>query len=450
MLLGGLAVVAVGMAVAVLSDSGAAPNTPAVPAAARTQARVVETAVVPREVTVAPATRAANPTISVATAVKPVTITIVSDWSGAYGTALSAAARDYEKAHPGITIAINNQQTDLYSYLKTITAAGSGPDIVATYSSQIGQMSADGLILALDDYKIDLNFMLSSFVPSAVNGIMFKGKIWGLPEYIEGIELIYNKKLVTSQYLPLNTNDWSGLLSAATQFQKDNPGKTLVCNSGFAGGDAYHIAPVFFGNGVPAYVDETGKVYVNTPEAVKAMQWLRSMLPVSQKAQDYTSCTTAFKDGKVGIWWTGPWTITEIETAKIDYGIFAMGRPFASGGSLMLGKAAVTRKSTDTALDIMKYLAGVEAQKKFALAAKTAPATISALYSPEIQASSSLFAFGTALQNGVPIGPTPYSSTQWGPVGDAVKTIWTNPASSIPDVLKTAQLAIEAAVSKMK
>ena len=79
------------------------------------------------------------------------------------------------------------------------------------------------------------------------------------------------------------------LLAAATQFQKDNPGKTLICNQGFTSngdGDAYHVAPVFFGEGVPSYVDENGKAFLNTPEAIKAYQEVAANRAGSRAAFD--------------------------------------------------------------------------------------------------------------------------------------------------------------------
>jgi arabinogalactan oligomer / maltooligosaccharide transport system substrate-binding protein len=398
--------------------------------------------------TQAPAAATTAPTTAPTAAPKATKITIWHQWSGDYLAAITAAFKDYEAAHPGVTIDLNKPQ-DVQASLKVAVPAGEGPDIIAWANDSIGSAATTGYIVALDDYKIDAAFLKSTYEPAAVNGVTWKGKIWALPESQEAIALVYNKALVTSKYLPKDNLDFAGLLAAAQQFQKDNPGKTLVCNQGFPGGDAYHIAPVFFGNGVPQYIDETGKVTINTPEAVKAMQWLVEMSKVSLKEQTMDICNAGMKEGKVGMMWTGPWDIATMETNKVDYGIFAMGRPFVGIKTLMLSKNAIDRKTTDVAIDIMKYYTGADVQKKLSATNKTIPAATAALKDPAVAALLSITGFGAAANQGVPMSSSPFAGAQWDPVGNAVKTIWT--ASQAPDAaLKDAQAAAEKAVAAMQ
>ena len=307
-----------------------------------------------------------------------VKITIWHQWSGDYLTSITAAFKDYETAHPGVTIDLSKPQ-DVNASLKVAIPAGEGPDIIGWANDAIGQAATTGYIVALDDYGIDSAFLKSTYEPAAINGVTWKSKIWALPETQESISLVYNKAVVTAKYLPKDSKDFAGLLAAAQQFQKDNPGKTLVCNQGFPGGDAYHIAPVFFGFGVPQYVDEAGKVTINTPEAVAAMKWLIEISKVSLKEQTGDICNAGMKEGTVGMMWTGPWNIATFETNKVDYAIFPMGKPFVGIKTMMLSKIAVDRKSTAVAVDIMKYFTSAEVQKKVAAANKTIPAATAAL-----------------------------------------------------------------------
>ncbi len=396
--------------------------------------------------TAVPPTAAPQPTAT--TAAKPVEIKIWHQWDGAYLDAITAAFKDYMTAHPNVTITLEKPQS-VPDALKVAIPAGEGPDIIGWANDQIGTQALAGNIVPLDDYGVTQDFLKATYAPSAVNGVTYQGKIWALPESVEAIALVYNKKLVTDKYLPKDPNDWAGLLAAAQQFQKDNPGMNLLCNQGFPGGDAYHIAPVFFGFGVPMYVDETGKVYVNTPEAVKAMQWLQKISKFLPAEETDQICTAAFEQGKVGIRWTGPWAIAGIEKAGIDYGIVPMGKPFVGIKTLMLSKNAVDRGNQDVAIDIMKYFTSGDVQKKIVLANKTIPAPTAALQDPDVQKLTAVAGFGAAAAIGVPMSPSPYSGAQWGPVGDAVKVIWSG--AQTPDAaLAAAQTAIETAVAGMK
>jgi arabinogalactan oligomer / maltooligosaccharide transport system substrate-binding protein len=406
---------------------------PAAPAASATQAPA--------------AAATAEPTTAAAPA-GGTKITIWHQWSGDYLTAITAAFKDYETAHPGVTIDLNKPQ-DVNASLKVAIPAGEGPDIIAWANDSIGSAATTGYIVALDDFGITADFLKSTYEPAAVNGVTWKGKIWALPESQEAIALVYNKALVTAKYLPKDSTDFDGLLAAAKQFQADNPGKALVCNQGFPGGDAYHIAPVFFGFGVPQYIDETGKVTIDTPEAVKAMTWLTEMSKVSLKEQTMDICNAGMKEGKIGMMWTGPWDIATLETNKVDYGIFPMGKPFVGIKTMMLSKNAVDHKTTDVAIDIMKYFTSADVQKKIAAVNKTIPAATAALKDPAVAALASVTGFGAAANVGVPMSSSPFAGAQWDPVGNAVKTIWTG--SQAPDAaLKDAQAAAEKAVAAMQ
>lgn len=375
----------------------------------------------------------------------PVTIKIWNQWDGKYLEAIEQVFKDYTAEHPNVTIDISKPE-DVGNALNVAIPAGEGPDIIAWANDKIGEQALVGNIVPLNDYGIDLAFLQSIYEPAAIAGVQWGGKIWALPETQEGIGLVYNKDLVTAEYLPKDLDD---LLVKAKAFQEAYPDKTLVCNQGFPGGDAYHIAPVFFGYGLPSYVDEEGNVFVNTPPGAKAGEWIVEIAKYSLAEESYDICFAGLKEGKVGAWWTGPWAIAGIEESGINYGILAIGRPFVGIKTLMMTKNAVDRGNQEVALDVMKYFTSAEVQKKLALINKTIPAQTAALNDAEVAQLTAVVGFGGSLNKGVPMSASPYSSAQWGPVGDAVAAIW-NGAQTPAEAIAAAQSAIEAAIAKMK
>ncbi len=388
-----------------------------------------------------------EPTAVPATAVpevKAVKITVWHQWDGKYLDAITAAFKEYEAAHPGVTIDLSKPE-DVSSALKVAIPAGEGPDIIGWANDQIGTQALQGNIIALNDLGVDEAFMNSTYEPAAVKGVIWQGKIWALPESQEGIALVYNKAVLTDKYMPTDLTD---LLAKATAFKADNADKVLVCNQGFGGSDAYHVAPIYFGSGMPTYVDDAGKVYMNTPEGIKGAQWLADFSKVSLKENSYDICKAALLEGKAAAWWTGPWAIADLEAAKLDYGILTIGKPFVGIKTLMLSKNAVDRGTAETALDIIKFFTGPDVSKKLALANKTIPANTAALTDAEVQKLNTIAGFGAALNVGVPMANTPYANAQWGPVGDASVAVWTG-AQTPTDAMVAAQAAIEKSVKEM-
>ncbi len=371
------------------------------------------------------------------------TITIWHQWDGAYLTAILAVFDQYEADHPGVVISLAKPY-DMQATLRVAIPSGSGPDIIAWASDQIGNLVKQNFILDLDQLGVTPLWLSSTYEPAAVAGVTYLGKIWAIPEYQEGIALVYNKDLVSSTYLPAFPYDFTDLREKAQAFLSDTK-KPLICNQGFPGGDAYHIAPVFFGFGVPGYIDELGNANLNTPEAISAGIWLSTMPSLSPASQDFTSCQNALITGNVGMWWTGWWALGAIEKAGLNYGIAAMGRPFVGLRDLMVSSNAQDRGNASLALDIIQYFTNTANSKAITLANKTMPANSAALNDPAVQALPAVAGFSASTHNGVPMSPSPFANCQWGPVGDAVTAIWKGQLSPAA-ALDLAQSQIKACI----
>ena len=387
------------------------------------------------------------PTEEAAMPEEPVTISIWHQWSGDYLKAIEQAFKDYEAEHPGVTIDLSKPE-DTANALSVAIPAGEGPDIIGWANDQIGTQALAGNIVPLNDYGIDMTFLNSTYEPAAVRGVVWQEKIWALPESQEGIAFVYNKDMVDEKYLPTDPMDFDDLLAKAEAFYNDT-GKYLVCNQGLGNPDAYHVAPIYFGFGVPEYVDDQGNVYLNTPEALAAGEWMVKFSKFAPAETSHDICKAMITDGEAGAWWTGPWAIADLEAAGVNYGILPMGKPFVGIKTLMLTQNAVDRGNAEVALDIMKYFTSGEVQAKLAVANKTIPAATKALMDPEVQKLETLKGFGASLNLGVPMANTPYASAQWGPVGDATTAIWTG-AQTPEEALAAAQAAIEQAIKDMQ
>ncbi|OGN93162.1 MAG: hypothetical protein A2Y88_12995 [Chloroflexi bacterium RBG_13_48_10] len=306
-----------------------------------------------------------------------------------------------------------------------------------------------GNIIDLGTLGVDMAFLESTYEPAAVKGVVWQGKIWAIPESQEGIAIVYNKALASEADFPADPMDFADLLAKAEAFAEANPGKYLVCNQGLGNADAYHVAPVYFGHGIPTYIDDAGTVYLNTPEAIAAGNFMVEFKAFAPAETSHDVCKAMITEGNAAAWWTGPWAIADLETAGIDYGILPMGSPFVGIKTFMITKNAVDRGTAEVALDVIKFFTNAANQTSVALANKTIPANTAALNDPQIQALATIKGFGASLNLGVPMANTPYAGAQWGPVGDATNAIWSG--AQTPEVaLAAAQAAAEEAIAGMK
>ena len=196
-------------------------------------------------------------------------------------------------------------------------------------------------------------------------------------------------------------------------------------------------------------MDDNGKVYLNTPGALRAGRWIADFSKVSPALTSYEICKSMFLSGKVAAFWTGPWAIPEIQAAAIDFGIIPMGRPFVTLNVVMVTQNAVQRGTASTVLDLIKYFTNAQNAQKLALSGNVVPANTAALASQGVAGNPILSGFGKALNSGVPMATSPFSNAQWGPVADAAMHIWTG-SQSPEDALAAAQKTIEDAIAGMK
>ena len=378
----------------------------------------------------------------------PVTITVWHQWSGEYLVPIQAVFDAYMAANPNVTIVLDKPE-NVSDALKVAIPAGEGPDIIGWANDQIGSQALVGNIVDLGTLGVTMDELNSTYEPAAVNGVVWQGKIWAIPESQEGIALVYNTALASAEDFPADPLDFADLLAKAEAFATANPGKYLICNQGLGNADAYHVAPIYFGFGIPGYVDDQGLAYMDSPFTLEAGNWLTQYHAFAPAETSHDICKTMLVEGNAAAWWTGPWAIADLEAAGIDYGILPMGRPFVGIKTLMISVNAVDRGTAATALDIIRFFTNADNETIVSLASKTIPANTAALNNAEVQMMETIAGFGASLNLGIPMSNSPYSSAQWGPVGDATTAIW-NGAQTPEEALAAAQAAMNEAIAGMK
>lgn len=347
-----------------------------------------------------------------------------------------------------VTIVLDAPQ-DMQSSLQLSIPSAIGPDIISWGNDAIGSLATKGYIVDLGTLGVTQDFVTITYEPAAANGVVWQGKIWALPESQNAIAIVYNKALVSEANFPKDPMDFAGLLAKAKAYAESNLGKSLVCNQGLGSADAYYAAPIYLGFGVPSYVDDTGKAYLNTPQAIQAGNWIKEFSAYAPKEASYDICKSGIADGTFASWWTDISSIANFEKAGIDYGILPMGKPFVGIDALMITSNAHDRGNNTTALDIIKYLTNYAAETRLALANQTVPANTGSINDAHVQAMTLIKGFSAAANLGVAMPNTPYANAQWSPVSDATLAIW-NGSQSPETALAAAQTAIESSIASMK
>jgi len=374
------------------------------------------------------------------------TITIWHGYEGTYLDAKKAIYDEYTKQYPNVTINLVHKP-NLTDAVTAAAGAGQGPDIVAWVDDQIGKWVKLEAIKPMDPY-VNKDYMNSQFTPAAADAATFEGKIYGMPESVEAITIIYNKKLITSSQVPKTTD---GLVSFAKSYSQSNPGSYgVVWNPK----DAYFQAPWIYGSG-GFYVKADGSVGLNTSGTKAGFNYVASFKGAMPAGVDYGIADTLFKEGKAAMIINGPWSVADYVKAGVDYGYATLpvvqgsgkpASPFVGVKTLMLGAYA---QNPALAVDVMKFFSNQANQTNMVLTTREIPANKLALADPKVQAIPDIAGFGAQVKNGVPLPNTPFMSALWDPVAKALEAVWTG-KQSVDAALSDAQTAAEKNVAQLK
>lgn len=382
------------------------------------------------------------------TLVRKGTITIWHGYEGTYLDTKKAILDEYMKKYPDVTINLVHKP-NLTDAVTAAAGAGQGPDIVAWVDDQIGKWVKLEAIKPLDGIDgVDSNFMNSTYTKAAVDGDTFEGKIYGLPEAVEAITLIYNKKLINADQVPKTADD---LYSFAKGYRQTHPdGYGVVWNPK----DAYFQAPWIYGSG-GFYVKADGTVGLNTAGTKAGFDYVAGYRDALPASIDYGIADTLFKEGKAAMIINGPWAVADYVKAGVDYGFATLplikttskpASPFVGVKTWMLG---ATSQNAALAVDVMKFFTNQANQTTMVLGTREIPANKAALADPKVQAIPDIAGFGAQVKNGVPLPNTPFMSALWDPVAKALEAVWTG-KQSVDSALADAQAAAEKNVGQLK
>jgi arabinogalactan oligomer/maltooligosaccharide transport system substrate-binding protein len=354
-------------------------------------------------------------------------IVVWHGWDGAYREAIQQIFAEYAQKN-NVTIELV-KQADLSNKAQVAVPSGQGPDIIAWVDDQIGKNALSNIIQPVDQYGITADYLKENFTQVAADAMVYDGKPYGVPESMEALTFIYNKKLITQDKLPKSTDD---LIKQAEQYAKDNAGKYLFVYN--AKNDAYFSAPWWLGAGV-TLVTPNGTTELGSDKAVKAGELIKSFTTIMPKEIDYNVADSLFKEGKAAIIMNGPWSIADYQKAGLDIGLATIpvvsssgqpGKPFVGVKMLML---AVNAKQPQAAADLMKYYGTAEVQAKLAQINKQVPANKKA--QDEVKSDPIIAGFIAQASNGVPMPNTQFIDAMWDPISKTVEAIWTG--ASAPD-----------------
>ena len=322
------------------------------------------------------------------------TIEFATQGLGSEGDASKAAVAAFEKANPKIHVNIltlSSKSDEAYQQLTQRFIAGSStPDVITSDVIWPATFAKSGWIMPLDKF----NPKKSDFFNGQIQGATYKGKLYGMPWFINAQGLYYRTDL-----MPQAPTTPQQVVTMAKQAMAKDPS----IKTGFAfAGDKYEGVVTTFLCIAAGFGGSLDLKHIDSSQNVQALTYMKNLIyqdgvtPQGATSWQEPNLEQAFLSGQAAMALNWPYVFSEAEAANSQVKGKTGWVPFPStkspkaalGGDDLLINAK--SKNADAAYKFISYLTSQKAQIARALAAGDPPALKSA-YTQELYSKAPYF-----------------------------------------------------------
>ncbi len=309
---------------------------------------------------------------------------------------------DFEKENPDIKIIDktlpNNSDLQHQFYVTNFGAESESFDVLSIDIIWIPEFAASGWLGPLDQFANEE--FKSRFFQGAIKGCSYRGKLYGVPWFIDAGLLYYRKDLLEKyDFDPPQTFDQ--LVEQCLTITKEEKKKKLY---GFIWqgmqyeGLVCNFLEYIWGNGGTIF-DQENQLSINSPENQQALAFMHDLIyhfkitPAAVATYNEEESRHVFGNGQSVFLrnWPYVWSLTEVENSPLrgKVGVaplphFQGGESAATLGGWQLGINNYS-KNIKAAWKLVEYMTSYPVQKRLALNLSRNPTLVSLYDDPDIK-----------------------------------------------------------------
>jgi multiple sugar transport system substrate-binding protein len=328
-----------------------------------------------------------------------VTITFQEQFSDAETAQFTTQLKDFEKAHPNITVKlIRDNDSSYYDKLTTQIAGGKGPDIARVEPPRASQFIASGWALPLGDSAGKKD----DYFAASLDSVTKDGKLYGVPVDVSALALFYRTDLFAAAGIEQPPATWDEFTADANKLTAgDVHGVGL-----FGGWGGFEFYPWLWQSGADVLNADQTKAVFNSPDGVRALQlWVdlqKSAMPAGMATATEDDLKGPFVSGTLAMMTSGPWMIPSLKTSGIDGKWAVAPLPKDKEAATVLGGLDLlvlkNTKHADAAKTFVSWLMQDSVQKEWASALGYLPVKTALYDDPTFKDDPSITAFSKVLE----------------------------------------------------
>ncbi len=253
-------------------------------------------------------------------------------WSGQIDAAakvLQDLVDEYQQAHPGVTIKLEEGATpdDMRTKLEVALGTDTYPDIAYVYGSDAPALARSPKVVDLTEWVKNPSVNWDDFWGAERAAATVGGRVIAMPAVVGDLGIIYNKALFKAAGVAEPTKDWTWddfRAAAKALTNADDKVFGTAFNGSGTEGTVAPFWPLIWQQGLDVLAADGKTVGWNDPKAVAALELLRAMA-VDDKSMfvdlNGGDAESLFTSDKIAMLITGPWSLSSMVDTKKDYGV---------------------------------------------------------------------------------------------------------------------------------
>lgn len=288
-----------------------------------------------------------------------------------------------------------------------------GPDMYMYAHDSLGMFAEMGALAPLTDV-IDKN-VYADMLPMTLKAGSYKNDQYLMPVYFETLLFIYNKDLWEGE-VPSATEDLYSYMKSHTDAAA---GTYALVNQHST---AYNVAPII--NGFGGFIlNEQAEPGLNNRKTKEAIEYNKKFAQLEADG-DYNTVNALFKDGKAAAIIGGPWLISGVKEAKINYGIKSLCDFKLPNGNTLIPYSGVqgigvmkhaARSKKDAVEKVLNEIANPQLGIDLAQNSGCAPSNQKSYNTESVANDEMIAAMRRTADIAQPMPNIPQMSVMWGP-----------------------------------
>jgi len=283
------------------------------------------------------------------------------------------------KSYPGITVKVEPSASITQLKMITQIATGTAADVIQVGDIDLPWFVSKTAFAPLDPYMQSDKITKDLWAPAAFNLGVVNGHTYALTKDFATLAVFYNKDLFDKAHLayPKAGWTWDDMVKDAKALTVSKNGRRVQWGISLPGAWARGVEPMVrdFGGNLVSPDGKKIQGYMNSPQTIAATQFYMDIVNKHHAGLSLAEAATlsnldVFASGKVGMNWTGPWSITTWQQSKnFHFGVAPMpsynGKNYSNicwAGFAMNAKT----KNPAAAWQVIKALSGPDGSSVFA------------------------------------------------------------------------------------